>query len=247
MALVLRLFGMAMPGATAPTLVHATAMLYAFLPIYRFGFLFTAGPSWLGVKGPDAPALLATALLAFAGGGLLIVLSILSMPASGIPALVLCACWTRFVLIFWGLIRKSTVPDRKHSKLVRAFMLPGIAGVAGYALLCFGENMRWYACAWILAPLHAATMGFVASILFAMVTRVTCGHSGRPLVADDVTWRLFWLLQTATLLRQGAELWPQGYAWLVTAAILAWLAAFAGWAWKYVPAYLRPRADGKLG
>ena len=367
--LVLRLFGMAMPGATAPTLVHATAMLYTFLPIYRFGFLFTAGPSWLGVKGPDAPALLATALLAFAGGGLLIVLSILSMPASGIPALVLCACWTRFVLIFWGLIRKSTVSDRKHSKLVLAFMLPGIAGLAGYALLCFGENMRWYAWvttaglwwfvipvlltivhrmlpfftasaipsigawrpAWVLwcflsasighgamelagfslnlwmldapaaafllwlglrwgllqslrirllamlhlgfvwlglayalyaadgvlavigargfglAPLHAATMGFVASILFAMVTRVTCGHSGRPLVADDVTWRLFWLLQTATLLRQGAELWPQGYAWLVTAAILAWFAAFAGWAWKYVPAYLRPRADGKLG
>jgi uncharacterized protein involved in response to NO len=90
-------------------------------------------------------------------------------------------------------------------------------------------------------------MGFVASTMFAMVTRVTCGHSGRPLVADDVTWWLFWLLQTATLLRLGSELWPQAYAWLVTAAIFAWLAAFAGWAWKYVPAYLRPRADGKPG
>src|SRR5450756_1762874 len=61
--LVLRLFGMTMPRATAPTLVHATAMLYTFLPMYMFGFLFTAGPSWLSVKGPDAPALLATALL----------------------------------------------------------------------------------------------------------------------------------------------------------------------------------------
>ena len=59
-----------MLGAIAPTLVHATAMLYTFLPMYMFGFLFTAGPAWLAVKGPDAPALLPTALLAFAGGAL---------------------------------------------------------------------------------------------------------------------------------------------------------------------------------
>jgi uncharacterized protein involved in response to NO len=98
-----------------------------------------------------------------------------------------------------------------------------------------------------LAPLHAASMGFVATILFAMVTRVTCGHSGRVLAADDATWRLFWLLQTATLLRLSSEFWPQNYAWLVTAAILAWLTAFAGWAWMYVPAYLRRRNDGKPG
>jgi len=32
--LVLRLFGMAMPGAIAPALVHATTMIYAFLPMY---------------------------------------------------------------------------------------------------------------------------------------------------------------------------------------------------------------------
>jgi uncharacterized protein involved in response to NO len=98
-----------------------------------------------------------------------------------------------------------------------------------------------------LAPLHAATMGFVASILFAMVTRVTRGHSGRSLVADDATWALFWLLQAATLLRVGSEFWPQAYVWLVTAAILTWVGAFAGWAWKYVPVYLRPRADGNQG
>src|SRR5487761_2010506 len=76
--LVLRLFGRTMPGAIAPTLVHGTTMLYTFVPMYMFGFLFTAGPAWLGVKGPGAPALLMTALFAFAGGVSLIALSIFS-------------------------------------------------------------------------------------------------------------------------------------------------------------------------
>ena len=67
MVLLLRLFGVALPAAVAPTLVHATGMLYTFLPMYMFGFFFTAGPAWLAVKGPAAPALLPTALLAFAG------------------------------------------------------------------------------------------------------------------------------------------------------------------------------------
>jgi len=123
LVLVLRLFGMAMPGATAPTLVHAAGMLYTFLPMYMFGFLFTAGPSWLGVKGPDAPALLSAAMLAFAGAAALIVLSLFSMAASGLAALLLGACWIRFLLIFRRLIRQSAAPDRKHAMLVLAFML----------------------------------------------------------------------------------------------------------------------------
>jgi uncharacterized protein involved in response to NO len=367
--LVLRLFGMAMPAAIAPTLVHATGMLYTFLPLYMFGFLFTAGPSWLALDRPDARALLPAALLAFAGAASLIVLPIVSMPASGIAALVLCACWARYLLDFGRLIRQSAATDRKHAILVLAFMLPGVAGLAGYAALCFGASPRWFPwvavtglwwfvipvflvvlhrmlpfftasaiasipvwrpywvlwcflaasvghgaieladlnrLAWLLdapaaaflfwlglrwglvqslrirllamlhigfiwlaiayalyaadevltftgaggmglAPLHAAGMGFAGSILFAMVTRVTRGHSGRPLVADDATWWLFWLLQAATLLRLAAEFSTQGYAWLTAAAVLAWLAAFTGWAWKYVPVYLRPRADGKPG
>ncbi|MCX7142101.1 MAG: NnrS family protein [Proteobacteria bacterium] len=369
MVLVLRLLGVAMPGATAPTLAHAAAMLYTFLPMYMFGFLFTAGPSWLAVKGPDAPALHSTALLAGASGAGMITLSAFSMSGSGIAALVLCACWARLLLVFHRLIRASTLPDRRHARLVLAFTLPGAAGLAAHALLCLSEDFRLFAWVtvaglwffvvpvllvvlhrmlpfftvsaiptfaawrphwvlwcflsasvghgalelaglsrslwmfdalaaafliWIglrwgllhslrirllamlhlgfgwlalafalyagdgllafigarglgLAPLHAATMGFVASTVFAMVTRVSCGHSGRPLAADDATWRLFWLLQTATLLRLGAELWPPAYPWLVTAAVLAWLAAFSGWAWKYVPVYLRVRADGKPG
>ena len=35
-----------------------------------------------------------------------------------------------------------------------------------------------------LGSLHALAIGFASSLLMAMVTRVTCGHSGRTLAAD---------------------------------------------------------------
>ncbi|MDO8276104.1 MAG: NnrS family protein, partial [Serpentinimonas sp.] len=59
---------------------------------------------------------------------------------------------------------------------------------------------------WTLGAMHAITMGFMGSLLLAMVTRVSCGHSGRTLVADRLVWGLFWLLQLATVLRVVADL-----------------------------------------
>ena len=49
-----------------------------------------------------------------------------------------------------------------------------------------------------LGTLHAMTMGFLGSV---MVTRVSTGHSGRPLVADNVAWSAFLALQLAVVLR----------------------------------------------
>jgi uncharacterized protein involved in response to NO len=96
-----------------------------------------------------------------------------------------------------------------------------------------------------LAPLHAITMGFCTSLLVAMVTRVTCGHSGRVLAADTWTWRLFLLLQFATLARIAGEIVP-GRLWML-AAIALWCASLLPWCAKYAPAYWQPRTDGRPG
>lgn len=97
------------------------------------------------------------------------------------------------------------------------------------------------------APLHALGMGFFGSMLMAMVTRVTLGHSGRPLRLDLLDWRLFLLLQAATLLRVASEFLPFTAPWLNLAAVLCWLLAFGAWAARHLPVYLRPRADGTAG
>lgn len=97
------------------------------------------------------------------------------------------------------------------------------------------------------APLHAIGMGFFGGMLMAMVTRVTLGHSGRPLVMDALNWRLFLVVQAATVLRITGEFLPGAGAIPSAVAALAWAAAFGAWTVRHLPIYLRPRADGGPG
>ena len=96
------------------------------------------------------------------------------------------------------------------------------------------------------APLHALAIGFFGSMLVAMVTRVTQGHSGRPLQMGAVAWLCFGLLQLVALLRIRAELGGDAYLWLVIAAY-GWLLAFLPWVLRSAWIWLTPRADGKPG
>jgi len=100
------------------------------------------------------------------------------------------------------------------------------------------------------APLHALTIGYFSSILFAMATRVTLGHSGMILKADSQTWRLFLVFQSVAVLRIIAEFpWLEftlrGHLYMCAGVI--WLLCFSIWAYKYVPIYWRPRKDGGTG
>ncbi|MFA7241227.1 MAG: NnrS family protein [Sulfuricellaceae bacterium] len=99
-----------------------------------------------------------------------------------------------------------------------------------------------------LAALHALTIGFFASMMLAMATRVTLGHSGSELVADGATWALFLGFQGATVARIADDLplpIPHGHLYLFAAVV--WLACFIFWFAKYAPHYWRPRADGQPG
>ena len=96
------------------------------------------------------------------------------------------------------------------------------------------------------APVHALTVGFFGSMLVAMVTRVTQGHSGRPLVMGRIPWLTFILLQGVVLIRLFAELSGNMALWLVIAA-WAWLIAFLPWVVRSIRIFTTPRIDGKPG
>ncbi|MEO8671633.1 MAG: NnrS family protein [Tahibacter sp.] len=96
------------------------------------------------------------------------------------------------------------------------------------------------------APQHALTVGFFGSMLVAMVTRVTQGHSGRPLDMGVVPWICFVALQLVAVLRIAAEFATDQALWLAVAAC-GWLLAFLPWVLRSLWIYLRPRADGKAG
>lgn len=100
-----------------------------------------------------------------------------------------------------------------------------------------------------LAPLHALTIGFFATLIIAMVTRVTMGHSGRPLELDRYTWLIFLGMNITALLRIANEIpaLSQLNPYWNPLAGVGWLTCVALWVWRYGPMYLSPRVDGNPG
>lgn len=100
------------------------------------------------------------------------------------------------------------------------------------------------------APLHALVVGGFASLVVAMVTRVTLGHSGRPLEMDGWAWGCFLALQAAALARVGADLVGPAWEWrlaLLRLAAVLWTGGFLVWLARVAPIWFRPRVDGKPG
>lgn len=140
----------------------------------------------------------------------------------------------------WNFRRSFEV--RLLAMLHIAFLWLGIA-MALYA----GQSLARLAGLDVLgrAPLHALGIGFIAGMAIAMASRVTLGHSGRPLAADRLTWALLLGLNVVAIVRIAAEFLPATPLNLLAA--LGWLAAMGVWALRYGPMYARPRIDGKPG
>ena len=100
------------------------------------------------------------------------------------------------------------------------------------------------------APLHALAIGYFSSMVLGMISRVTLGHSGRPLVADGLTWGIYLAFQAVVVLRivadmPGMEFVARSHLYLCAAVL--WLACFGIWAYRNLPLYIQPRADGNPG
>ncbi len=112
------------------------------------------------------------------------------------------------------------------------YLLQDIAALAGHT-------------GWLeRAPLHALAIGLFGSLLVAMVTRVTQGHSGRALVMPVVAWVALLGLQLVAVLRILAPLLDDPWHWHAVAAA-GWLLVLAPWLLRLGWIYWRPRADGK--
>ena len=363
--------------AMSPSLTHAAVMVFGFLPLFFSGFLFTAGPRWLGVRQPTAREILAPDLLMASGWLLWLVAGHVHAVLALAALLLSLAGLVAVTLRFWHLLLASRAPDRVHAKAIGAGLLAGCASLGALALavlldapgaaracvltglwsfivvvyasvthrmipfftssvlpmavwrpfwvlqlmlgvalfeavavwpesfatpgtawlvlrgaieLAAAGLLIWLVFAWglvqslkvrllgmlhvgflwlglglglsglsqligaatgtpalPLGALHAVTIGCLGSLMLAMVTRVSCGHSGRPLVADNLVWALFWLLQAAAILRIAAAVpgWP-GQALLAAAALL-WAGLMLVWGCRYGSWYGRARADGSPG
>lgn len=95
------------------------------------------------------------------------------------------------------------------------------------------------------APIHALGLGFMGTMLVGFVSRVSYGHSGRPLQVSNGLWALYLGLHLAAMLRIVASLLviPS----LLTVSATVWLLLIAIWIAMMLPVYLKARADGQPG
>jgi uncharacterized protein involved in response to NO len=96
------------------------------------------------------------------------------------------------------------------------------------------------------AAIHALTAGAMATMILAVMTRATLGHTGRELKASPATSLLYLLVTFGAILRVAAPLGLFDYMRGIELAGLAWAGAFLIFLITYGPMLLRPRADGRL-
>ena len=158
------------------------------------------------------------------------------------PIDLILACLLAYSVWRWGVIASFRVP--------LLAMLHAAFAWSSVALLLYAVQ-GWMATRGVyvlgFAPLHALALGFFATMLLGFVTRVSLGHSGRPLVAGRLAWTLYWLVHGVAATRVVADIVPgwQQQMYLISAG--GALLAFMLWGSRFVPIYLRPRIDGKEG
>lgn len=95
------------------------------------------------------------------------------------------------------------------------------------------------------AAIHALAAGSIGGLILGMITRTSLGHSGRVVRAGRCELTMYTLVILAALCRVAAAVAPTVpgvYKWGMTAAGVAWMAAFTTFAIAYAPMLLGRRA-----
>lgn len=122
----------------------------------------------------------------------------------------------------------------------------------GYGWLVFGLFLKAGALLFDLAIaakwVHALTVGAFTTMILAVMSRASLGHTGRPLIAPKPMSAVYLLVSlTATIRVFGPAIFPEQYDLIVGLSGGLWIAAFAIYLWNYVPVLIQPRRDEKPG
>lgn len=93
------------------------------------------------------------------------------------------------------------------------------------------------------AALHLVTVGGIAGMILAMMTRVALGHTGRPLAVPQPVAAAYLLLGCAALVRSAGMALPHLYIVMIDLSAALWAAAFLLFLRHYAPILLAPRVE----
>jgi len=95
--------------------------------------------------------------------------------------------------------------------------------------------------------IHALTAGSFSTMILAVMSRASLGHTGRQLIASRQTTMAYIALTIAAILRVAAPLAGDYYSALIDCAGLFWISAFLIFVLHYLPILVGPRPDGRPG
>lgn len=117
----------------------------------------------------------------------------------------------------------------------------------GYGWLVLGAGLLGLATLGVPVPqsaaIHALTAGAIGTMILAVMTRVSRGHTGRPLSADRATAVLYCIVTLAAIVRILAAVLAAWTMPLLVVSAALWIGAFALFVAIYGPMLMRPRAD----
>jgi uncharacterized protein involved in response to NO len=159
-------------------------------------------------------------------------------PIAGLIAGV-AACIQALRLLQWGTFRTLRQPIVWVLHVGYAWLPVGLA-LKATALLTGSA----FAAFW----LHALTIGALTTMIMAVMTRASLGHTGRPLTVDPLITGAYLLLSAAAAIRVfGLSPFKLNYPVVIVWSALFWTMAFAIFVGVYSPILWRPRVDGKPG
>jgi uncharacterized protein involved in response to NO len=91
------------------------------------------------------------------------------------------------------------------------------------------------------AAIHALTVGTIGTMILAVMTRATRGHTGRTLSADRTTVAIYGLISAAALRRITASVLGSMALPLLIGSAFFWIASFLIFTAAYGKALLAPR------
>lgn len=96
--------------------------------------------------------------------------------------------------------------------------------------------------------IHLLAIGTIGGMVLAMMSRVSLGHTGRPLEVPAYVAVAFGLVFVSAIVRAAVPLLDGALTlWAWRLAALLWIIAFSLFLLRYVPVLTRPRVDGKPG
>lgn len=226
----------------ASTTIHATLMVFGFMPLFFCGFSHTAGPKWLEVP-PLSTRQVLWPVSGLTLGCLAWLLGAhLYLPLAWAGLLLAAAGWALLVGQLLGLIRRSRLPNRVHAQVLLG---AGVLGTLALLGLLWALSQQQGELARLC--LHTGLWGSVVP------TFVTVAHRMLPFFTHSALpgmrlWRPLWLLPALLLapLLQLVSAWAayapltgDWWPWLHPFAllVLGWLLLWLSVVWGLLPSF----------